>query len=209
MDNTGFDVQQEARGLTGADAEKRLREVGPNQLFKPHTVGFLDIIREETTEPMILLLFAVGFFYAIGRELGDAIDIFSIIAGLIFAEVWNEYRAKKTIISLSKLAAPTAKVMRDGASINIQAERVVPGDLLLLTSGREVAADGRVRVLLGLQVDESACLASHSPRKKLGDEICMGRGQHLTRVRLNLLPQPQYLRQGLRDEARLIFRVVI
>ena len=88
----------------------------------------------------------MGFFYTIGRELGDAIDIFSIIAGLIFAEVWNEYRAKKTIISLSKLAAPTAKVMRDGASINIQTERVVPGDLLLLTSGREVAADGRVRV---------------------------------------------------------------
>ncbi len=167
--------QQEARGLTGAEADKRLREFGPNQIFKPHTVRFLDIVREEITEPMILLLFAVGFFYAIGREIGDAIAIFSIIAALIFAEVWNEYRAKKTISSLSKLAAPTAKVMREGVSIDIETEQVVPGDLLLLTSGTRVAADGKVLLSLSLQVDESALTGESFPQeKKLEDEICAG-----------------------------------
>ena len=88
------------RGLACAEAKKRLAEFGPNQLFKPRKVSFLGIAKEEITEPMILLLFAVGFFYAIGGELRDTITIFSVIAALVLAEVWNEYRAKKTITSL-------------------------------------------------------------------------------------------------------------
>lgn len=87
--------KEESAGLTSAEAEKRLAEFGTNMPFTPHTVRFIDIVKEEITEPMILLLFAVGFFYALGGELSDTITIFAIIAALIFAEVWNEYRAKK------------------------------------------------------------------------------------------------------------------
>ena len=78
--------EEENTGLTSAQAEKRLAEFGNNMPVKPHSVRFIDIVKEEITEPMILLLFAVGFFYGLGGELSDTITIFAIAAP-IFAEV--------------------------------------------------------------------------------------------------------------------------
>ena len=160
----------EGNGLTTAEAEKRLAEYGYNTLFKPHTVRFISIVREEITEPMILLLFAVGFFYALGGELGDTITIFAIIAALIFAEVWNEYRAKKTISSLSQLAAPTARVLRDGVTTNVKTELVVPGDALLISSGTRVAGDAHVTQSLSLSIDESSLTGESFPQERKADD---------------------------------------
>ncbi|HYC19434.1 MAG TPA: cation-transporting P-type ATPase [Candidatus Bathyarchaeia archaeon] len=165
----------ESYGLTTAEAEKRLAEYGCNTLFKPHAVRFVSIVREEITEPMILLLFAVGFFYALGGELGDTITIFAIIAALIFAEVWNEYRAKKTISSLSQLAAPTTKVLRDGVPTNVNTDLIVPGDVLLVASGTRVAADAHVTQSLSLSVDESSLTGESFPQdRKVADDVYAG-----------------------------------
>ena len=162
-------------GLTTEEAKKRLAEHGYNTLYKPHTVRFVDIVKEEITEPMILLLFAVGFFYAVGGEVGDTVTIFAIIAALIFAEVWNEYRAKKTIASLSELAAPTAKVQRDGATTTVATNTVVPGDTLLLASGTRVAADAHVTQSLSLTVDESSLTGESFPQeRRVADDIYAG-----------------------------------
>jgi len=166
---------EENRGLTSVEARKRLAEVGPNIPFAPHTVRFVDIVKEEMTEPMMLLLYAVGFFYALGGELGDTITIFAIIAALIFAEVWNEYRAKKTIASLAQLAAPQAKVLRDGAATNVKTEAIVPDDVLLVASGTRVAADARVIESLSMSVDESSLTGESFPEgKKVGDSLYAG-----------------------------------
>jgi Ca2+-transporting ATPase len=168
-------VQAGDAGLTTVEAEKRLAAYGRNTLYKPHTVRFVSIVREEITEPMILLLFAVGFFYAIGGELGDTVTIFAIIAALIFAEVWNEYRAKKTIASLSQLAAPTARVMRDGVPSSVETSLIVPGDVLLVASGTRVAADARVTQSLSLAVDESSLTGESFPQElQAGDDIYAG-----------------------------------
>ena len=155
----------QGNGLTTAEAEKRLAEYGYNTLFKPHTVRFISIVREEITEPMILLLFAVGFFYALGGELGDTITIFAIIAAL-----WNEYRAKKTISSLSQLAAPAARVLRDGVTTNVKTELVVPGDVLLISSGTRVAGDAHVTQSLSLSIDESSLTGESFPQERKADD---------------------------------------
>jgi Ca2+-transporting ATPase len=168
-------MQAGDNGLTTVEAEKRLAAYGHNTLYKPHTVRFVSIVREEITEPMILLLFAVGFFYAIGGEVGDTITIFAIIAALIFAEVWNEYRAKKTIASLSQLAAPSARAMRDGVPSSVQTSLIVPGDVLLVASGTRVAADSHVTQSLSLAVDESSLTGESLPQEReIGDDIYAG-----------------------------------
>jgi hypothetical protein len=77
-------------------------------------VRFLAIVREEVTEPMILLLLFVGVVYSIWGRLEDAVTIFIVIALLVLAEVWNEYRAKQAITALMELTAPRARVLRDG-----------------------------------------------------------------------------------------------
>jgi len=89
---------EQTKGLTTEEAQKRLKEVGPNRIFEPEKFSFFSIAKHEITEPMILLLFVVGIFYSIWGKLGDAITIFVVIFLLVFAEVFNEFRAKKQFL---------------------------------------------------------------------------------------------------------------
>ena len=99
-------MSQDINGLSSGEAKDRLLKFGPNQIFKPTKVSFFGIARHEVTEPMILLLLVVGFFYSVWGKLEDAITIFLVIILLVLAEVYNEFRAKKAIASLEKIAAP-------------------------------------------------------------------------------------------------------
>lgn len=162
-------------GLTEAGAGERLAKYGPNRIIKPREVSFLGIVAEEITEPMILLLLFVGAVYSFWGKLEDALTIFVVIILLVLAEVWNEYRAKKAIASLSKIAAPKTRVVREGRVEEIKTEDVVPGDLLVLGQGTRVAADSRLTVSYSVQVDESALTGESFPEyKKAGDEIFAG-----------------------------------
>jgi Ca2+-transporting ATPase len=163
------------KGLSGEQAAKRLAETGPNRIAQPRKVSFLGIAREEIVEPMILLLLAVGIIYTIWGNIEDALTIFAVIALLVLAEVWNEFRAKKAIASLSTLAAPKTRVLRDGRIEGISAEDVVPGDILILGQGTRVAADARLLVSYSVQADESVLTGESFPQdKKAGDEIYAG-----------------------------------
>lgn len=162
-------------GLSQSEAKERLLKFGPNQIIKPSKISFFAIAKEEITEPMILLLLAVGFFYAFWGKLGDALTIFSIIFILVLIEVLNEYRAKKAISSLSKIAAPKTKVLREGKITEIETEKVVPGDILILTPGTRIAADCKLIASFSLQVDESSLTGETFPQeKKEGNEIYAG-----------------------------------
>lgn len=170
MNNTN-----EQEGLSSAEAERRLKETGPNILTHPEKISFFSIAIEEITEPLILLLLAVGVLYAIWGGLEDTITIFVVIILLVLAEVWNEFRAKKSIAALSELTASEARVIRSGRITPIKAENVVPGDILVLTPGTRIAADARLSTIYGLQVDESALTGESFPQtKSTGDEIYAG-----------------------------------
>ncbi len=163
------------KGLSEAEARDRLATYGPNVIVKPWEVSFLGIAMEEITEPMILLLLFVGAVYSVWGKLEDALTIFVVIILLVLAEVWNEYRAKKAIASLARIAAPLASVVRDGTIKDVKAEEVVPGDVLALTQGSRVAADARLLLSYSLQVDESALTGESFPvLKKEGEEVYAG-----------------------------------
>jgi len=162
-------------GLSSSEAEKRLTEFGLNQVSKPYEISFLGIAKEEIAEPMILLLFVVGFFYSMWGKIEDALTILVVILVLVFVEIWNEYRAKKAISALSKIASPTTKVYRDSGVKEVLTEQVVPGDILLLTPGTRVAADGRTVESFNLLEDESHLTGESFPQEKeKGDDVYAG-----------------------------------
>lgn len=171
-------------GLSSIEAEKRLEQFGPNIIFKSAKISFLGIARHEITEPMILLLLVVGFVYSFWGKLEDALTIFTVIFLLVFAEVYNEFRAKKAISSLEKIAAPKTKVRRDGTIVEIDSENVVPGDVLILTTGTKIAADAKVMQSIDLQSDESSLTGESFPQNKseesevyAGTVVASGEGQ--------------------------------
>jgi len=163
------------KGLTENEALKRLAQFGLNKIFIPKEISFWSIAKEEVTEPMILLLLVVGFFYTLWGKLEDALTIFVVILLLVFVEVWNEYRAKKAIASLSKIAAPKTKILRDNKIKEIKTEEIVPGDILILTPGTRVAADCKISLSYSLQFDESSLTGESFPvEKKINEEIFAG-----------------------------------
>ncbi len=162
-------------GLSTIDANKRLGKYGLNRMAKPQPLNFIGIFKEEVTEPMILLLIGVGVIYSFWGKLEDALTIFTIITVLALVEVWNEYRAKKAIASLSKMAAPKTKVVRNGEAVNIETEQIVPGDILIINAGTRISADAKLLTALSLQVDESSLTGESLPvSKEVGDEIYAG-----------------------------------
>lgn len=142
-------------GLTEDEARDRLKRYGPNQLSRPRTITLWGVLKEEFTEPMILLLLVVGLVYSLWGERRDAITIFVIIVLLVFIEIGTEYRAKKTVSLLRKLSPPTVPVVRDGRYAAVAATDVVKGDVIVLKEGERVAADARCLESFGLEMDES------------------------------------------------------
>jgi Ca2+-transporting ATPase len=154
------------QGLTDHEAALRLRQFGKNSLIEEREIRFLGILREEITEPMILLLTAVGVLYSILGSLTDALTIIVIIIILVLAEVWNEYRAKRSISALRQLAPPTALVLRNGKPVEEKTAFLVPGDILLVKVGQRVPADARLLEAYGLEVDESSLTGESFPVAK-------------------------------------------
>ncbi|MCX5780994.1 MAG: cation-transporting P-type ATPase [Firmicutes bacterium] len=162
-------------GLSAIEVQKQLEKFGLNQLAKPHEIKFLAIAKEEIAEPMMLLLLGVGIVYSLWGKIGDAITIFIIIFVMIFVEVWNEFKAKKAISALSKIAAPKTKVLREGQITEIETDQTVPRDILVLNSGTRISADGLLFTALSLQIDESSLTGeSLSVAKNVGDDIYAG-----------------------------------
>jgi len=166
---------EEARGLNPEEAQARLARFGPNRLFTPAPVRFWAIAAEEIREPMILLLLVVGVFYSLWGGLGDALTIFVVILLLVAAEVGNEFRAKRAIAALERIAAPKARVRRAGQVITVDTETVVPGDVLILVPGTRLAADARLISAINLSVDEAALTGESLPAEKaVGDVVYAG-----------------------------------
>ena len=163
------------KGLSDEVAAQRLQQSGPNRVAKAYEVTFLSIAKEELTEPMILLLLAVGVAYTIVGEFQDALTLYAIIITLVLVEIGTEYRAKKAIASLATIAAPETKVVRNGHITGIPTAGVVPGDLLVLVPGTRIAADGCLVSSVSLRVDESSLTGESFPvEKEEGGEVFSG-----------------------------------
>lgn len=153
-------------GLTESAVEARSARYGPNRLREEEHEGFWEEYLEELREPMILLLLVTGILYSILGTPEDAVTIFAIIFTLVAVEVLNEQRAGRAIDALRELAEPTAAVVRDGRRQEVPAEKLVPGDLLVLEAGRRVPADARLVESNRLAVSEASLTGESVPVDK-------------------------------------------
>lgn len=153
-------------GLDDAEAASRLAQHGPNRLTIAKKEPWWREALEELTEPMILLLLAVGVVYAVLGEFRDAMTILVIIVAVLAIELTNEARAKGAIAALRRLAAPTAPVIRGGQPVDVRVSDIVPGDVVRLSPGERVPADLRLVDTAGLQIDESSLTGESAPASK-------------------------------------------
>ncbi|WP_265446509.1 calcium-translocating P-type ATPase, SERCA-type [Acetivibrio straminisolvens] len=153
-------------GLSEKEAEKKYKKYGPNVLAEKKKISPFKILIAQFSDFMVLILLASTLVSAFMGELTEAITIVSIVILNALMGFIQEYRTEKTMEALKGLAAPAAKVVRDGRTVEIPAERVVPGDLVLLETGDRVPADAVLIESHGLYVDESLLTGESVPVEK-------------------------------------------
>ncbi|MDD5153998.1 MAG: HAD-IC family P-type ATPase, partial [Desulfovibrionales bacterium] len=169
------DLGSSLKGLSPDEAEKRLREYGPNELKEKKKKTPFMMLLDQFKDFMILVLMAAAVISGIIGEPSDTIAIVVIVILNAILGFTQEYRAEKAMAALKKMAAPTATVIRNGTPENIPASRLVPGDVVLLEAGKVVPADLRLTEAAQLKVDEAALTGESVPVEKhtkaLHDEL--------------------------------------
>ena len=163
----GLDVTHE--GLSSQEAQERLKKYGYNELVAKKRKSALMMFLDQFKDVFILLLIAAVIFSAIigyydvltgaaegvMEALADSIIIGAIVVLVAVTGFVQEYRAEKAIEAMKKLTAPKAHVVRDGQEVIIPAKEIVPGDIIVLESGDQVAADARIIEAIELKASEA------------------------------------------------------
>ena len=153
-------------GLSAQEAAKRLAADGPNELKEGRRISPIQILLSQFKSLIIWVLIAAGI---ISGVMGDAIDAIAILAIVVLNAAigfYQEYNAEKSIAALKKMAAPQAKVRRDGRVVSIPAAGIVVGDILSLEAGDLIAADARLLTAASLKCIESALTGESEAVKK-------------------------------------------
>ncbi|MEM1539864.1 MAG: cation-translocating P-type ATPase [Candidatus Bathyarchaeia archaeon] len=172
-------LETSPKGLTSEDAAKRLQKFGYNELVEKKRVTPLQIFLNQFKDIfVIMLLIAIVFSIIIGwykggelEEYVDAITIGAIVALNAVVGFVQEYRSEKAIEAMKKLAAPRARVLRDGREAIIPAREVVPGDAILIDAGDRIPADARLFEVVDLKTDEAVLTGESTPVDKTTDVV--------------------------------------
>jgi Ca2+-transporting ATPase len=153
-------------GLSRNEADKRLEEGGLNSLEAEEGVGPLRLLVRQVHNPLIYLLAGAAVLSGLVGHHVDALVIVGVIVLNSLLGFFQEWRAEGALAALRDMAAPHARVLRDGRPIQIDAAHAAPGDVLLLETGDSVAADARLLSGDDLHVDESALTGESEPVAK-------------------------------------------
>ena len=170
-------------GLSATDAGGRLAEYGPNRLTPPKKRGPLVRFLLQFHNVLIYVLLAAA---GVTAALGHGVDT-AVILGVVFINALigflQEGKAEKSLDAIRKMLSLHAMVMRDGRRIEIAAEELVPGDIVVLASGDKVPADLRLIEMRSLRIEEAALTGESEPVEKspkavaedapIGDRSCM------------------------------------
>lgn len=172
------------KGLTSREAQVRHSTAGGNTLEQGKRDSFFKAFFRQINEPMIYILLAAAALSAIVREWPDALVILAIILINAVIGVVQERKAEKALDALRKLTVTHCTVRRDGVLIDIPADELAVGDMVILSAGCVVPADLRLTVSANLEINESALTGESVPAEKdfsfiassdipLGDRINM------------------------------------
>ncbi len=162
--NGAVDARQQ--GLTSAEARERLARFGPNVLPSEPPPRLAAIVVGQLKSPLIYVLLAAA---AVALAMGDFTDAAFIGVVLLVNSAlgaWQEWRAEQQSRSLQQLLRIRATVVRDGAAVEIDAEQLVPGDVVWLESGQRVPADLCLLEAHGLEIDEALLTGESVPVTK-------------------------------------------
>jgi P-type Ca2+ transporter type 2C len=179
------------QGLSTSSAQSRLIQYGKNELVATAGRSRWQILLDQFTNIMLLMLIFVAFVSGVmdvwgmmsgefkGFPFKDTIAILSVVILNGIMGYLQESKAEEALAALKQMASPQVRVRRDGRILEIDGKELVPGDIILVEAGVKVAADARLVSAANLQVREAALTgeataASKDPRLTLAADIDLG-----------------------------------
>ena len=183
----------ELSGLKQEEVVRRIGKFGANSIIHEKNKSlWLVFLNQFNSALVYLLIFAAGLSFFFQEWLdGSAILVVIFINAII--GFYMEYQAERSMGALKRLSILPAKVIRDGITTEINAEELVPGDLIFLEAGDMVPADGRISRASQLQVDESALTGESIPVEKVVAEL---REDTALAERTNMLYKGTFVTKG-------------
>lgn len=147
-------------GLTSNEVTQRQRYFGKNELKQTNGRGNLAILWDQFTNIMLVMLIAIAIISAFldlrqSNFPKDSIAIFTIVILNGILGYVQESKAEQALAALKRLSPTRVKVIRDGITQEVDAGELVPGDIVLIETGVQIAADGRLLEAQNLQISES------------------------------------------------------
>ena len=161
-------------GLASPDATARLKSAGFNRLavLAPRSPWLLFLSQFKSA--LILVLIGAATLAALIGNTKDASVILAVVLINAVVGFYQEYRAERSLAALRTMLPPRTHVRRDGQKLAIDAEMLVPGDVVLLEAGDRVPADGRLAVAANLDIDESTLTGESQPASKQASALPAG-----------------------------------
>lgn len=154
------------KGLTSAVAEQRLKQYGRNALEERRQVTALGLFVNQFKSPLVLILIFAAVISIIVGEWTDASIVLAVVFGSTILGFVQEYRASNAVEKLRLQITIKSSVMRDGQTIQIPVEQIVPGDIVVLSMGGLIPADGVLLSSDNLFVNQAALTGETFPVEK-------------------------------------------
>jgi len=167
-------LETSTHGLSSEEAALRLETHGPNELKSGPRISLWTILAEQFKNVLVIILLIAT---ALSAVMGHGIEAIAITVIVVFAVLLGfvqEYRAERAIEALRRMAAPTSTVFRDGVEVEVAANKVVPGDVVLIRSGDRIPADARIIESHSLKLEESALTGESVPVEKIVEKLDEG-----------------------------------
>ena len=177
-------IDSNENGLSVEEAERRRKQFGPNELPQRDQVTVVQIFLRQFQSPLIYILLVAAVVCVIIQDYKDALFIAAVLLLNAVIGGYQEWQAEQSSRALQKMLRIRTSVARDGEVVEVEAQELVPGDVVWLESGNRVPADLRLLTAQGLEVDES--LLTGESFAVVKDPTWQGEAKTPTGDRLNM-----------------------
>jgi P-type Mg2+ transporter len=167
LDQLYQQLETTRQGLTAAQAEEKLKIVGLNTVTQHKNRSTLNLFLRQFKEPLMLILIFAVIVSAFAGEWVDAGAVILVVIGSAVLTFIQEYRATNAVEKLLARVQIKATVLRDGQSVALPIERVVPGDIALLAAGNLIPGDGLILDAKDCYVDQAVLTGETFPVEKM------------------------------------------
>ncbi len=215
-----------SHGLSEREAEKRLQHYGPNEIVQLHKLsGLLDFILRFKNPLILILLIAAGISAFFG-DWTSSLIIIAIVFLSVVLDFANTYKSERAAEALKNKVKINVNVIRDGVTKAIPLSQIVPGDLVILTAGNIIPADGEVLQAKDFFLNESSLTGESFPLEKvvsnpiyMGSSVITGYGEMTVTATgrstkfgkiaesLSQKEQPTDFDRGIKDFSYLIMKI--